>query len=183
MAYLSKSSHYRHWIFTKEDLLELENIVHCDTKRFFQAEVEKNGEISASTFASVLAERTLNRKPQWKSWNKSWKKEEIKQDAFKVDEFCLTMEEERTLVSFYAAKVQESCSSLFRTSDKVKCCAVMLYKRFYLSNSVMCFHPKYIVPTVIYVAGKVEEEFINVDTIAELLKVRLLVTTCMNLAL
>ena len=54
----------------------------------------------------------------------------------------------------------------------VQCCAVMLYKRFYLSNSVMEFHPKYIVPTVIYVAAKVEEQYINVDTIAEQLKVR-----------
>lgn len=49
----------------------------------------------------------------------------------------------------------------------------MLYKRFYLSNSVQEFHPKFIVPTVIYIAGKVEEQYINVDTIAEGLKVDL----------
>jgi cyclin H len=35
----------------------------------------------------------------------------------------------------------------------------------------MEFHPKYIVPTAIYVAGKVEEQYINVDTIAEQLHV------------
>ncbi|KAF1328297.1 Cyclin-h, partial [Globisporangium splendens] len=83
----------------------------------------------------------------------------------------LTIEQERVLREFYEVKVQESCSQLFRTSDKVKCCAVMLYKRFYLSNSVMEFHPKFIVPTAIYVAGKIEEQYISVDTIAEQLHV------------
>uniref|UniRef100_K3WG18 Cyclin-like domain-containing protein n=1 Tax=Globisporangium ultimum (strain ATCC 200006 / CBS 805.95 / DAOM BR144) TaxID=431595 RepID=K3WG18_GLOUD len=83
----------------------------------------------------------------------------------------LTIDQERVLREFYEVKVQESCTQLFRTSDKVKCCAVMLYKRFYLSNSVMEFHPKFIVPTAIYVAGKIEEQYISVDTIAEQLHV------------
>jgi cyclin H len=83
----------------------------------------------------------------------------------------LSLDQEKLMREFYEAKVQESCTQLFRSSDKVKCCAVMLYKRFYLSNSVMEFHPKFIVPTVIYVAGKVEEQYINVDTIAEQLQV------------
>lgn len=82
----------------------------------------------------------------------------------------LSNEEEDMVRRFYQEKVQESCTQLFRTSDKVKCCAVMLFKRFYLSNSVMQYHPKFIVPTAIYVAGKTEEQYIQVDTIADLLK-------------
>ncbi|CAI5746662.1 unnamed protein product [Peronospora destructor] len=84
----------------------------------------------------------------------------------------LSPEQETLLRSFYEEKIQESCSAQFlRTSDKVKCCAMMLYKRFYLSNSVMEFHPKYLVPTAIYVAGKVEEQYISVDTVADQLHV------------
>ncbi|KAJ8524106.1 hypothetical protein ON010_g17011 [Phytophthora cinnamomi] len=48
---------------------------------------------------------------------------------------------------------------------------MLLFKRFYLSNSVMEFHPKYLVPTAIYVAGKVEEQYMSVDTVADQLHV------------
>lgn len=84
----------------------------------------------------------------------------------------LSPDQEALLRAFYEEKIQESCSAQFlRTSDKVKCCAMLLFKRFYLSNSVMEFHPKYLVPTAIYVAGKVEEQYMSVDTVADQLHV------------
>jgi hypothetical protein len=76
----------------------------------------------------------------------------------------LSLDEERDTTSYYI-KTSRWLHQLFRTSEAVllyiyiysfplKCCVIMLFKRFYF-NSVMEFHPKFIVPAVIYVAGKV----------------------------
>lgn len=195
MAYLQKSTHFNNWVFTGDELRKIHRLRQLKAARALRLEHQQ---YSAAKIANGSASRAV-RKPRSfaalvpksttavcdvNDWNdeifdllaeleaaEQQEAQAQQQDTTTPPLAFLTVEQEQVVREFYEVKIQESCSQLFRTSDKVKCCAVMLYKRFYLSNSVMEFHPKFIVPTAIYVAGKVEEQYISVDTIAEQLHV------------
>lgn len=191
MSYLHRSTHLNNWIFTQEELIlvrDLRTIKSQTTSSKHHASrsggnaAEKEGAAflgrrQARSFAALIPKSTLAI-PNVNDWNdetdlkkaKDFAVEASKEAAFDTS-LLPSLEEEKTLVEFYESKVQESCTQLFRTSEKVKSSAIQLFKRFYLSNSVAEFHPKYLVPTVIYVAAKVEEQYISVETIAEHLKV------------
>lgn len=200
MSYVKHSTHFNNWIFTPEELERIHRLRQLKAKKSLRLEHEQRvaaaantAPITSSNGAPVLPPR-LPRKPRSFAalvpvsstavqdsfdWNDAidldLEAEEQAEEKLQLQLSplleTLTLEQERILQAFYEVKIQESCSQLFRTPDKVKCAAVMLYKRFYLSNSVMEFHPKYIVPTAIYVAGKVEEQYMSVDTIADQLHV------------
>ncbi|GAB9466460.1 Cyclin-h [Globisporangium polare] len=196
MAYLQKSTHFNNWVFTGDELrtihrlrqLKAAHALRLEHQQYSAAKSLNGGSASRParkprSFAALVPKSTTAVRDV-NDWNdeifgslaelEAAELQEVQQQdtttATKPLTF-LTVEQEQVVREFYEVKIQESCSQLFRTSDKVKCCAVMLYKRFYLSNSVMEFHPKFIVPTAIYVAGKIEEQYISVDTIAEQLHV------------
>ncbi|RLN96486.1 hypothetical protein BBJ28_00000610 [Nothophytophthora sp. Chile5] len=188
MAYLANSTHFNNWILTAEELARVRRLQHVKAKRALRLEREESQKASASgssvprkprSFAA-LAPRSSTAVRDAFDWN-----DEIDMDLSREEEAeekanlqlsplleFLSADQEALLRDFYEQKIVESCSAQFlRTSDKVKCCAVLLFKRFYLSNSVMEFHPKFMVPTAIYVAGKVEEQYMSVDTVADQLHV------------
>ncbi|TMW56614.1 hypothetical protein Poli38472_006624 [Pythium oligandrum] len=198
MAYLQTSTHFNNWVFQADELARVDRLRVLKAKKALRLEREASAAAAASatTEGSASANNGLKTTRKARSfaalvpasstasrdiydWNDEidmpleQAEEAEEKDGLKLTPLIeyLSVEQERLVREYYESKVQESCSQLFRTSDKVKCSAVMLFKRFYLSNSVMEFHPKYIVPTAIYVAGKVEEQYINVDTIADQLKV------------
>lgn len=201
MSYVKHSTHFNNWIFTPEELERIHRLRQLKARKALRLEHEqrvvaaaKTAPITSSNGTPVLPPR-LPRKPRSFAalvpvsstavqdsfdWNDAIDDLDLEAEEQAEEKLqlqlsplleTLTLEQERILQAFYEVKIQESCSQLFRTPDKVKCAAVMLYKRFYLSNSVMEFHPKYIVPTAIYVAGKVEEQYMSVDTIADQLHV------------
>ncbi|KAG1688332.1 hypothetical protein DVH05_003764 [Phytophthora capsici] len=187
MSYLSTSTHFNNWIFSAEELVRVRRLQHVKTKRALRLEREEAQKPEAPapiarkarSFAALLPRSSTAVRDAF-DWN-----DEVDVDLSTLEEAeekanlqltplleFLDPEQEALLRAFYEEKIQESCSAQFlRTSDKVKCCAMLLFKRFYLSNSVMEFHPKYLVPTAIYVAGKVEEQYMSVDTIADQLHV------------
>ena len=169
--YLCHSTHYSNWIFTDEELKFIDQLREKKFKRAYEDKQKKGVPIHVRSFACLVPKRSTAVAAE-SSWEDSI---ELTPDSDVMDTteegIFLSLEEEALIRRFYQEKVEEACTQLFRTSDKVKASAVMLYKRFYLSNSVMEYHPKYIVPSVIYVAGKVEEQYISVDTIDELLRV------------
>ncbi|XP_044739090.1 cyclin-H [Chrysoperla carnea] len=73
-------------------------------------------------------------------------------------EFFLTAAEERLLVRKYELHLREFCK---RFSPPMPQCvlgtAFHYFKRFYIKNSVMDYHPKEIMVTCVYLAAKVEE--------------------------
>ena len=74
----------------------------------------------------------------------------------------LTPEEEGRLVDFYAAKLPSLIGPLaqlpkLRREVKVSATAALLFRRFYLSNSVMLFDPKAIMVASAFLASKVED--------------------------
>ncbi|KAG1711139.1 hypothetical protein DVH05_013856 [Phytophthora capsici] len=187
MSYLSTSTHFNNWIFSAEELVRVRRLQHVKAKRALRLEREEAQKPEAPapiarkarSFAALLPRSSMAVRDAF-DWN-----DEVDVDLSTLEEAeekanlqltplleFLDPEQEAILRAFYEEKIQESCSAQFlRTSDKVKCCAMLLFKRFYLSNSVMEFHPKYLVPTAIYVAGKVEEQYMSVDTVADQLHV------------
>ncbi|POM68719.1 Cyclin-H [Phytophthora palmivora] len=187
MSYLSTSTHFNNWIFSTEELSRVRRLQYVKTKRALRLEREESQKPEASAAKSrkarsfaALVPRSSTAVRDAFDWN-----DEVDVELSGLEEAeekanlqltplleFLSPEQETLLREFYEEKIQESCSAQFlRTSDKVKCCAMLLFKRFYLSNSVMEFHPKYLVPTAIYVAGKVEEQYMSVDTVADQLHV------------
>ncbi|DAZ94552.1 TPA: hypothetical protein N0F65_002204 [Lagenidium giganteum] len=192
MSYLANSTHFNNWIFTPEELARVHRLRQLKAKKTLRLEHTKSVEGTANatgadglkparkarSFAALVPKSSTATRDIY-DWNDTiemdmeQEEEKEEKEGLQVEPLLefLSIEQEALIREFYEQKVQQSCSTLFRTSDKVKSSAVMLYKRFYLSNSVMEFHPKYIVPTAIYVAGKVEEQYISVDTVAEQLDV------------
>jgi len=185
MSYLATSTHFNNWVFTTDELVRVRRLQHVKTKRALRLEREQTQKPEAPaarkarSFAALVPRSSTGVRDAF-DWNDEVEVElETEEQAEEKANLQLTPlleflspEQEALLRSFYEEKIQESCSAQFlRTSDKVKCCAMLLFKRFYLSNSVMEFHPKYLVPTAIYVAGKVEEQYMSVDTVADQLHV------------
>jgi len=80
----------------------------------------------------------------------------------------LTVEEEALLRNYYENKLQQLCREnnqrdSTRFTKRAAATAQMYFKRFYLKVSVVEEHPKEIMLACLYLAGKVEEEKIEMD--------------------
>eukprot|EP00980_Cylindrotheca_fusiformis_P008794 scaffold1869_cov122-Cylindrotheca_fusiformis.AAC.56 len=80
--------------------------------------------------------------------------------------------EEALLVSFYASKLPTLIGPMaqiprLRRESKVPATAVMLLRRFFLSNSVMMFDPKTIMVAAAFLASKVEDAMTDVRYLEE----------------
>ncbi|GBM61175.1 Cyclin-H [Araneus ventricosus] len=75
-----------------------------------------------------------------------------------IKKFYLTPQEERILYKHYESILLKFCQKFQPPMPKnVIGCSFHYFKRFYLNNSVMNYHPKDIVVTCVYLASKVEE--------------------------
>jgi len=80
-----------------------------------------------------------------------------------ADDF-LTQEEAFQLTKFFERKLTEFCAKFKPPMPKgVQGTAIMYYKRFYLNNSPMDYHPKEILVTAAYLACKVEEFNVSIE--------------------
>jgi cyclin H len=80
--------------------------------------------------------------------------------------------EESLLVSFYVSKLPSLIGPLaqvprLRRESKVTATAAMLCRRFYLSNSVMCYDPKITMVAAAFLASKVEDAMTDVRYLEE----------------
>jgi len=84
-------------------------------------------------------------------------KPEMKEQS-EMDNYFLTADEEKTLLSFYEFHLKDFCFKFNPPMNKaVIGTAFHYFKRFYLYNSVMNYHPKEILVTCVYLACKIEE--------------------------
>ena len=80
----------------------------------------------------------------------------------------LTPEEEQLLVTFYASKIPNligpiaQLEQLRRRESKFPATAAMLFRRFYLSNSVLVHDPKVVMTSAAWLASKVEDLMVPV---------------------
>ncbi|KAI3403862.2 hypothetical protein KGF56_003292 [Candida oxycetoniae] len=81
----------------------------------------------------------------------------------------LTTEEESTYLDFYIQNITTTCN-FFKMPTQVKLTAASFFKKFYLVNSVMEYHPKNVLYTCIFLAAKSENYFISIDSFVKALK-------------
>ncbi|KAI9888857.1 MAG: hypothetical protein M1814_006207 [Vezdaea aestivalis] len=78
---------------------------------------------------------------------------------------CLAPEEELTFVNFYCGRLLD-LSDHEKFPTNVKCTAAQYFRRFYLSNSPMTYHPKDIVLSSLFLATKTENHYTPLKTFA-----------------
>ncbi|XP_072387025.1 cyclin-H [Diabrotica undecimpunctata] len=79
-------------------------------------------------------------------------------------DYFLTPEEEKTMVKRYELHLRDFCKRFQPPMPRyVVGTAFHYFKRFYIHNSVMNFHPKEIMVTCIYLASKVEEFNVSIQ--------------------
>ncbi|PRD32273.1 UNVERIFIED_CONTAM: Cyclin-H [Trichonephila clavipes] len=81
-----------------------------------------------------------------------------------IKKFFLTSPEEKVLYKHYESILHKFCLKFQPPMPKnVVGCSFQYFKRFYLNNSVMDYHPKDIVVTCVYLASKVEEFNVSIS--------------------
>ncbi|KAK0246093.1 cyclin-like protein [Armillaria nabsnona] len=75
----------------------------------------------------------------------------------------LTADEELLLVKHYIATITQLCG-LFRFPEEVEATAISYFKRFYLKNTVMDWHPKNVMLTTLFLATKTTNNPISLET-------------------
>lgn len=75
---------------------------------------------------------------------------------------CLSLEEEDKLTRIYVSKV-DAIARIFHLPSQVRATAISYFHKFYLSYSVMDYHPKNILNTCVFLACKSENTFISIE--------------------
>lgn len=75
----------------------------------------------------------------------------------------LTLDEETRFLHFYCKSILDT-GKFFNMPTQVKATAISFFKKFFLVNSVMEFHPKHILYTVLFLAAKSENYFISIES-------------------
>ncbi|XP_011310212.1 cyclin-H [Fopius arisanus] len=87
------------------------------------------------------------------------------------EQFFLSDSEERALVRFYELQLRDFCKRFSPPMPRATIATALHYfKRFYLRNSVMDYHPKEILVTCVYLAAKVEEFNVSISQFVANLK-------------
>ncbi|KUJ20880.1 cyclin-like protein [Mollisia scopiformis] len=79
---------------------------------------------------------------------------------------CLTVEEELKLVAFYSRQTLQLGDHLKVPTD-VKATAIQYMKRFYITNSLMTYHPTDILKTALFFATKTENHYFRLTKFAD----------------
>ena len=73
-------------------------------------------------------------------------------------EYFLSQENEVEVEFYFSKQIEKMCEKFKPPMPNyVKGTAIHYFKRFYMNNSVMDYHPKEILVTAVYLACKVEE--------------------------
>jgi cyclin H len=109
------SSQYRHWRFSPSDLSRIRKETHDAAVQEAQANIKKHNNIKVEK-GETLADTDTN-------------------------VTFITTEEALQLCSYYEARIT-GFTRVFKFSNEVQATAIMFFKRFFLHNSVLDFHPK-----------------------------------------
>lgn len=145
-----RSTQYRLWSFLPDDLLEKQlkaNQIGQDyaTKKFhetYNAIKLENEEVFAQHPQELAPSQLLN---------------------------LISVDEEIKFIQYYSNMIVK-LSAIFQMPTQVKATAISLFKKFYLYNSVMEYHPKNILYTCLFLAAKSENFFISIESFIKPLK-------------
>ncbi|KAI5953004.1 hypothetical protein CANMA_005029 [Candida margitis] len=143
------STQYEIWSFTQDELAKAkananESGVNAARERFEQAYNKAKSEHpdAFTKFAQELNEDMIS---------------------------LLTLDEESAYLEFYIQNITTTCN-FFKMPTQVRLTAASFFKKFYLVNSVMHYHPKNILYTCIFLAAKSENYFISIESYVKALK-------------
>lgn len=143
------STQYGIWSFTQDELARA------------KANANQLGVIAARERFQKAYNQVKNENPD------SFEKfpQELNEDMISL----LTLEEESTYLEFYIQNITTTCN-FFKMPTQVRLTAASFFKKFYLVNSVMHYHPKNILYTCIFLAAKSENYFISIESYVKALK-------------
>jgi len=144
-----RSTQYQLWSYTSESLREAKQKVN-----------EKGREHAIEEFEKAL----LKLKSESKGDIDKYQDEFTSQKLLDL----LTLDEELKYLNFYCENIIKVVSS-FRMPTQVKATAVSFFKKFYLVNSVMEYHPKNILYTCVFLAAKSENYFMSIESFCKAL--------------
>ncbi|XP_024544833.1 cyclin-H1-1 isoform X1 [Selaginella moellendorffii] len=145
MADFLTSTHRDRWIFTVQDLVEKASAANARAVQALQQHGATRVEIQPD--GSLAYPGSENGAPS------------------KLPE-PLKIEEELFIRRYYEHKIQQVCGA-FSFPNKIQATAVLYFKRFYLSWSVMEHDPKHIMLTCIYISCKVEEFHVSAEELGK----------------
>mmetsp|Transcript_4739 Transcript_4739/g.6859 ORF Transcript_4739/g.6859 Transcript_4739/m.6859 type:complete len:371 (+) Transcript_4739:32-1144(+) len=149
------STQLNDWIFSFEDLEECRKRANQMARKYLANSEEKSSPLPFFRFACGFS-----------------KKKEAGENTSPVDEGIsatsnqgqpfLEPEEEELLVAFYVAKIPSllgpyAQNQYLRRDIKATATAALLFRRFFLSNSVMIHDPKHMLVAAAFMATKVED--------------------------
>lgn len=143
------STQFELWSFTPNNLKE--------TKRKAN---EKGAKISKEKFYAVYTKAKQENPEVFEKYP-----EELNESIVSI----LTPDEESTYLDFYIQNITTTCN-FFKMPTQVRLTAASFFKKFYLVNSVMEFHPKNVLYTCIFLAAKSENYFISIESYVKALK-------------
>lgn len=145
-----KTRQFQFWTFTLDELKKIKKEANIKGYRIAEKRFYETYEEYKNKCQSIFAKN---------------------QDELKPDSLLqlLNFEEETKYLNYYQKNVIYA-SNFFKMPTNVKATAIIFFKRFYLFNSVMEFHPKKIMYTCLFLAAKSENFFININNFVKGLK-------------
>ncbi|CAG85103.2 DEHA2B03388p [Debaryomyces hansenii CBS767] len=144
-----RSTQYQLWSFTSESLQEAKQKIN-----------EKGRQHAIEEFNKALLKLKSGSKENVDKYQAELTSEKL------LD--LLTLEEELKYLNFYCENIIKVVNS-FRMPTQVKATAVSFFKKFYLVNSVMEYHPKNILYTCVFLAAKSENYFMSIESFCKAL--------------
>jgi cyclin H len=168
MCDYGSSTQAKDWMFTPEDLQKCRRRSNLEARKYLydnnDADTSNSSAVPLSKFACGFRKR----------------REKGQEDNMDIEAPALSPQghpyiepdEEALLVAFYAAKIPSLVGPLaqnqyLRREVKVTATAALLFRRFFLSNSVMLHDPKHILVAAAFMATKVEDSMTQVHHLEE----------------
>ncbi|GAA6061324.1 hypothetical protein JCM10212_003214 [Sporobolomyces blumeae] len=169
-----QSSQYRHWRYAKDELDRIRNELNekavdrvkklWDQERAQQATGVKSTAGDAVASASSSSSST---NPTPSSSNPPSAAPTPPPSSNEIE--YLTTSDELLLVTYYLTQIQAMCGA-FGFPEMVQATSMSYFKRFYLANTCMDYHPKNVMLTCVFLATKTENFPISIDTFSARVK-------------
>lgn len=137
-----RSSQYRIWSFTAAELQDVKIKAN-----------EKGRAAAQARFAETL--KTFEaEKPELFAQHR---------EALEAPIELISLEDEQKYLHFFGQQIVQICSH-FNMPTQVRATAISFFKKFYLVNSVMEYRPRNVLYTIVFLAAKLENYFISVES-------------------
>jgi cyclin H len=161
-----KISHVSSWLFTADEIRGLRAKANREARIFIRTQALTSASDTSSTSTSTPKPNSF---AKFHDISTSIDSNNISMNS---EDDMITPEEETELINFYCSKLlnligPSATIHRLKRDIKVASTASLLLKRFYLSNSVICFDPKAIMVAAAFLAAKVEDSTCDIRYLEE----------------